>query len=203
MTINIVFFGGYMATEHDVTVWADSAKEQRSDLNIRTQPWVTGASATNPLVRYGIVPNQWASIINGWKDETYIVGHSSGCAIANKVQSRVADKTKKHLICLDGFLPYKNQIEEVNTQIWSASYDDKFTSAKVTYSYYSLNYNNLRNALVFPQQEKHWHVYNPLKKCTKTWSLHFSLVNENSSDDIVTSIPMGYYDCKANLSFLT
>jgi hypothetical protein len=197
MTINIVFFGGYMATEHDVTVWADSAKEQRSDLNITTQPWVIGASASNPLVRYHSAVAQWTGIINRWKDETYIVGHSSGCAISNEVQSRVADKAKTHLICLDGFLPYKNQIEEVNTQIWSAANYNKDPNGV----HYSLNYLNLRNALVFPQQEKHWHVYE--SEATKLWPLHFSLVNENSSDDIVTSIPMGYYDCKANLSFLT
>ena len=188
MTINVLFFGGYMATEHDMIVWSDSAKEQRPDLWIRTTPWVIGASASDPLKKYEFIIEHNRRSTENLTDETYIVGHSSGCAIANEVASRIPDKTKIRLICLDGFVPYKDQLKNPTTQIWSARQTNILTC-------YSLNYKNLEE---FP----HFNVYEPpIHPCTHKWALHFSLVNANADDNIL-AISMGYYNCKANLCWL-
>jgi hypothetical protein len=42
-------------------------------------------------------------------DTRYIVGHSSGCAIANELDSRLKDKSHITLVALDGFQPSADQ----------------------------------------------------------------------------------------------
>ncbi len=46
-------------------------------------------------------------------------------------------------------------------------------------------------------------VYEPGSDCGKEpWCLHFSLVNENATDEAVKKIWQGYANCKANLVWL-
>lgn len=181
---NIVFFGGYAATLRDVIAWRSSVLTQLPDQlpdDIHTYAWPHGASASNPLSVFKGSP-EIASMINKWKDETYVIGHSSGCAIANEVASLVTRPV--NLICLDGFVPYHHQRDLPTTQIWSAMHDGKP----------SLNYDSLKG-------NKRFHVYDP-PGCTTKWALHFSLVNANANDKYVTDIPSGYWQCKANLCWM-
>ena len=182
MTINIVFFAGNGATISNVHDWANSAEEQNKDLEVKPYAWPTGASVFNPLSSFKGSP-EIAKEINGFKDETYIIGHSSGCAIANEVVSLITKGPLTHLICLDGFVPYAHQRELPTTQIWSAMHN----------GHLSRNFTALKGF-------KNFHVFDPPSGVTSEWGLHYSLVNLNTNND--TGIINGYKDCKANLCWL-
>jgi len=105
--------------------------------------------------------------INDTGDEmAYIVGHSSGCAIANKVDSLLTKGTKDtshiSLVCLDGFLPSDVQRKRANTQVWSA------VGAQ---GGQSLRYRS-------------WAKPYTSAQATQEISLHFSLVNTAATDAI-------------------
>ena len=185
----IFFFGGAQATYSDVEAWRRSALQQNAYLDIFTFPWPTGANPFHPL-------NDWPStnsmllarMVADWRDndDAYIVGHSSGCAYSNDVAAKVHQyypHARFHLIVLDGFAPAQVLAELPNTQIWSAK----------SGGHLSLNYTALEH---YP----HFKVYEPDHALTKTWGLHFSLVNTKTTDN--TAIQTGYLDCNSNLTFL-
>ena len=176
---NIYFFGGYLATQADVNAWKVSALLQTIFTNIKVFPWPNHASSSDPLATFK-GSREIAHEVELLDHETYIVGHSSGCAIANEVASLLSHPV--NLVCLDGFVPYRTQRPLPTTQIWSA--------ASASHGL-SRNYQNLKT---YPN----FHVY--VSKCTQVWPLHFSLVNENVDD--TTTILRGYLNCKANLCWL-
>ena len=75
------------------------------------------------------------------------------------------------------------QIERKTTQVWGAKCDGVKSKN-------------------FPGSEKRLRVYTATK-CKNLYALHFSVVNKHAIDGKVYSIATGYYDCMANLDFLS
>ena len=153
--------------------------------------WPNGAtsdanSAVTTFKKAGEYASALAAIEASDAERIYLVGHSSGCAIANAVDRGLQDHGKIVLVALDGFVPDRKQLERAGTQVWAAECD----------GVKSRNYKALKN-----------HVGGRLKvyaatECKTEWALHFSLVNSAASDKTVTSIRAGYAQCRANLVWL-
>jgi hypothetical protein len=198
----VLFIGGYGAKIGDIDHWKSSAAGQRSDLTFDGYPWppsAKDASDTSALAAFNAaksMPEAIKKILDSKCDEVFIVGHSSGCAIANSIDEelmKALGKTSKvtvNLVALDGFLPSAAQRHRPTTQVWCA--DDSKDA-----SHTSLNYNSVTNVKGF----KTYHA----QGCTNIWSLHFSLVNTTISDKTMKTnkdIPNGYANCRANLCWL-
>lgn len=190
----VYFFGGYLSTLAEVEAWQRSAASQRPDLTFHIQPWPGGPSG-DPLTNWHTGSQRIAQIIADNKStEFYLVGHSSGCGIANDV-ARVANDLGAenfNLIVLDGFRPSPALLGAIGerTQCWSAEWYD----AAVGKENYSLNYSLLK-------ETPHFNIWRPQERATG-WALHFSLINLKSNDATVESIDDGYADCVANLCWL-
>jgi len=122
---------------------------------------------------------------------TYIVGHSSGCAIANEVNSRLGgDHQNVTLVDLDGFAPSPGQINKSSLQVWSAE------GAKGGKSLHHDDWGRYSSQL----------QVNTAASATNKWSLHFSLVSTAATDAIKSSpdedLKKGYAGCIANLCWL-
>lgn len=176
----VYFFGGYRASQADVSAWRTSLLQQRPSLSVVVTPYPQGATAGDPLAFWDNA--DLAATIATTNDDCFIVGHSSGCALANNLAERVlaADFDDFTLIALDGFKPNSKLLARDRTTCWSA----QFGYIK------SRNYAALQDAPRFQ-------VYRPSQPA-HNWALHFSLVNANARDGLVDSIPSGYEDCKAN-----
>ena len=188
MSVTVFYFGGFLASEHDIDAWVRSAKMQSPGDEFIGFPWPKGASSgAHSAVKTFSQRGRYDAVIDDIQstsaDEIYIVGHSSGCAIANAVYAGLEYIGHHVLVALDGFTPSALQLEEETTQVWGAMCDGVRS----------------RN---FPG---HVHgrrrIYNA-KNCKQEWPLHFSLVNTNATDRLVTSISKGYANCQANLCFL-
>lgn len=197
MSAYVLFFGGFQATRQHVNAWAASAKSQRSDVTFDAFPWPASArksddvSATTAFKEAGTFDLALGTIREcSGGGVVYLVGHSSGCAIANAVDKAV-DKAPKEagkvvLVALDGFLPGTDQLARPSTQVWSA----------VCGTAVAVNHDKL----------KKW-IGGRLKthKATRTydpWALHFSLVNSAATDRDNGTIATGYNNCRANLMWL-
>jgi hypothetical protein len=191
MSVYVLFFGGFQATQSDIDVWLASAKKQCQDVAFDALPWPPGAnsdahSAVSAFTRGDQYDGAITQIATSGADQTYIVGHSSGCAIANAVDRVFKDHSHIALIALDGFLPDAEQMARSSTQVWSA----------VGGGGTSLNYQKLKDRIGGRLQ-----VYQPTS-CSTTWALHFSLVNAAATDKVVKNISTGYAQCRANLVWL-
>jgi predicted esterase len=108
MTILVVFFGGFQASQSDMDKWQDSAGKQRSDVQFEAFPYpdirkAGDKDAVNGFKQFDEVIKK---IEDSHADNIYIVGHSSGCAIANQVNSLLkGDHKNITLVDLDGFAP--------------------------------------------------------------------------------------------------
>lgn len=193
MVMRVFFFGGYKASPKDIDAWTGTAAAQRSDATFEGFPWPPSAVHSDDVhairaAKADGTIDRAVKLISAIKDELiFIVGHSSGCAIANAVDERLGNTGYVNLISLDGFRPSKAQQGRASTQMWSAR-NGKHTS---------LNYakNELGGRL------KVWDA----QSCTNVWSLHFSMVNTATSDTTVKSnkdIANGYKGCRANLCWL-
>ncbi len=182
--MKIHFFGGYRASSQDVLAWCKSLEQKQPHVVAIGWPYPIGSSAGDPLKRWNY-SDSLAKFISVDSDESLIVGHSSGCAIANDV----ADKTLAlgarnfRLIALDGFRPKPELLNVPGTMLWSADSN----------GIHSLNYDALKDTAKF-------HVYRAAVR--KKWPLHFSLVNLNASDDF-DGITQGYHNCDANVEVLS
>lgn len=191
MGASVYFFGGYKASVTDVKVWAATAKAQRSDAEFYPFPWPHGADAgAASAVATATNNGQFGTAVEAIKGSSaetiYIVGHSSGCAIANAVDRSLEDHDNVVLVALDGFAPNRAQLARPNTQVWAAMCG----SAK------SRNYGALKGLLGGALK-----VYEA-SDCKTAWALHFSLVNADARDATVTSIAEGYAQCWANLCWM-
>ncbi len=189
--VSVLFFGGYKATLTDMNIWLGSARAQRQDVEFDAFPWPHGAdssaeSAVGAFTKGKKRDSVVADIESSDADLIYIVGHSSGCAIANAVDRSLKGHGNIRLVALDGFTPGRDQLARLDTQVWAA------TCGTAT----SRNYNALRKAVGSRLQ-----VY-AATDCKTVWALHFSLVNAAASDRTVKSVPSGYAQCKANLMWL-
>lgn len=188
----VFFFGGYRATETDMKVWVGSAQAQKPDVAFTAIAWPAGAasdasSAVSTFTKAGRFASTVAAVRASNADRVYLVGHSSGCAIANAVDRSLKDHGQVTLVALDGFGPDRKQLARQSTQVWGAECDG------VT----SRNHAALKR-LVGGRLK----VYRA-SDCKTMWALHFSLVNAAATDAVVTSVRTGYAQCRANLAWLS
>jgi hypothetical protein len=189
MSVSVYFFGGYHASQQDIDKWLASAKQQAPNMEFLGFPWPDGApswpekdviTGARKLIKFAIETIKECSAN---AEKIYILGHSSGCAIANQVD-RELQKTNIVLVALDGYSPREDQLKRTSTQVWGADCQDKK----------SKNYPGPSMG-----RQQIYHATN----CTELWSLHFSLVNANASNSSVHGIPTGYFNCKANMCWLS
>ena len=214
MSTHVIFFGGWEASPTDMKRWQGSAKAQRPGVDFDAIPWPSGAASdaksavsafkNKKTGRYKSVIDdihaiQYANAQSANARKIYIVGHSSGCAIANAVDEGLTNHSDVVLVALDGFVPGPKQLARQSTQVWAAkTFPMPFLDEGI-----SRNYKNLKNAVGSRLQ-----VYYATPGCTTEWALHFSLVNAAANDKIVTGknsreiVATGYTQCIANLVWL-
>jgi hypothetical protein len=200
MSTFVLFIGGYGAKISDIDLWKSSAAGQRAGVTFDGFPWPPSARDaldTSALAAFKkSMPEAVKKIIDSKCDQVFIVGHSSGCAIANSIDEELAGALGKtstvtvNLVALDGFRPSAAQVHRLTTQAWTA--DDSNDASNT-----SLNYKSMKKV----DRVQTYHA----QGCTNIWSLHFSLVNTATSDKTVKTnkdIPNGYLNCRANLCWL-
>jgi pimeloyl-ACP methyl ester carboxylesterase len=178
------FFGGFRATNADVSHWASSAREQWPGARIGGWAYPGDATAGDPINHF----NHYDMVVSQLRNQDelhWFVGHSSGAAISNHCATLALERAFKNfvLVSLDGFRPANFLLARPSTQVWSA----KCGATK------SLNYNSLAET-----SGKSFSVFTATN-CHNRWALHFSLVNLSASDETVETITQGYRDCRANL----
>jgi predicted alpha/beta hydrolase family esterase len=199
MSTFVLFIGGYGSKISDIEHWKTSAAGQRKDLTFDGFPWPPSAkdssdtSAVSAFEAAKSMPEAIKKITDSSSNDVYIVGHSSGCAIANKIDEELAkalgksSKVTVNLVTLDGFKPSDAQRGRPTTQLWCAE-DSKNKSNK------SKNYKFMKHLAGLKLYQA--------QDCTNIWSLHFSLVNSAVNDKTVggyKDLPSGYLNCRANL----
>lgn len=191
MSSCVFFFGGYLASQTDMNLWVGSAKAQRQDVEFAAYPWPSsatdsgGSAGTTSFRKSGQFDAAVKAIQASPADRIFVVGHSSGCAIANAVDKALKDKSRIELVALDGYLPDGKQLERASTQVWSAEHD----------GHVSLHHDTLKKLA-----GARFKVYKAGAGTTKL-ALHFAVVNTAANDDI-KKIRQGYTNCRANLAWL-
>ncbi|HZF34226.1 MAG TPA: hypothetical protein VE914_10530, partial [Candidatus Angelobacter sp.] len=110
MSQAVFFFGGYHASEPDIDAWLRSARVQKPTVEFIGFPWPKGAhagadSAVKTFSKHGKYDSVIDDIQGNGADTIFIVGHSSGCAIANAVDAGLEWTENIVLVALDGFTP--------------------------------------------------------------------------------------------------
>src|SRR5262245_8092756 len=192
------FFGGYNATQIQVDSWVRNAHVQQPTIDFIGFPWPvlnvnSSARAKKEIKKSNEYKAMLDAIAAASAPKFYIVGHSSGCAIANDAVEQLQDKSKVTLVSLDGFKPDPELRKLVTNQVWAAAFGKEATS----FNHPGLGYPDLD-------------VYQASVK--SYWALHFSLVNTKTTDGQpatkttkavpATSIETGYDNCEANLCWL-
>jgi hypothetical protein len=189
MSTCVFYFGGFNASQDDIDKWVRSARQQKPTIAFTGYRWESGpASWPAETVVKGSKKTgqfQWANdaIQASGAEKVYLVGHSSGCAVANALDKDLADP-RIVLVALDGYRPEPDQLKRPSTQVWGAECD----------GVKSKNYPG-------PSAGRR-RIYQA-KNCKKLWALHFSVVNAAANDAKVRSIATGYHNCEANLEFLS
>jgi hypothetical protein len=194
MSVYVVFFGGWKASKIQMELWLASAKTVcGSDVEYDAFPYPDGAGSGDAAAvnNFKHFDEAIKKVEGSSADTKYIVGHSSGCAIANELNSRIpGDHSHISLVDLDGFAPSHDQIKKSNHQIWSAE------GAKGGKSLHHDDWGSYSSQL---------QIYTS-PSATNIWSLHFSLVNTAATDSIKSSseddLKKGYAGCIANLCWL-
>ena len=183
-SVYVYFFGGYRSAVADVEAWGKSLEAKVPGATAIVFPYPPGASAHDPLAEWGYSQDIAMHILGRSNEPCIIVGHSSGCAIANDVASVALDLGAKNfkLIALDGFRPSQELLSLPGTTVWSAECN----------GVRSLNYDHLSSCQEF-------RVY--YAEVAEQWPLHFSLVNVNVSDEY-GELEQGYRKCEANIEVL-
>src|SRR5262245_29251619 len=130
MSAYVLFFGGYKATLSDIKAWTADATKRKPGVTFDGYPYPAGASwdgeeaakafKNSKTNDYGTAVKK---IEDSKSDVIFIVGHSSGCAIANAVDDGLKDHTKIILVALDGSAPSNAQLARPSTQVWVAESD--------------------------------------------------------------------------------
>ena len=189
MSTSVFYFGGFNASQNDIDAWVRSARQQRPTVAFTGFPWTSGPKSSPPdtVVKGSKNSGQFKSAIDAIQactaDTIYIVGHSSGCAIANAVDKEIKSASTVVLVALDGYSPDPDQLKRPSTQIWGA------ICGKVK----SKN---------FPGPSLGRRRIYEATDCKNLYALHFSVVNEAATDGTVRSIATGYAHCKANMAWL-
>ncbi|MGP0020911.1 MAG: hypothetical protein ACLPHP_20250 [Candidatus Sulfotelmatobacter sp.] len=187
MSIYVVFIGGFQSRKTDMALWLASATTQRGDVKFDAYSYPDIRESDEGSARAGF-EKQFDEVIkkieDSGADQIFIVGHSSGCAIANEVNSRLAgDHANVTLVDLDGFAPHPKQKKGATVQAWYAV----GPGGKGKSVNHSLGHKKYIAA-----------------EATEPWSLHFSLVNKAATNDIKSDNykTEGYAGCIANLDWL-
>lgn len=189
MSTSVYFFGGFNASQKDIDAWVRSAQQQKPGIAFSGFPWASGPKSypADTVVNGSRKSGQYKAALDAIQacgaDKIYIVGHSSGCAVANAVDRGLKDTSKVVLVALDGYSPAPDQLKRTSTQVWGAICDNVK----------SMNYPG-------PAGGRR-QVYSATN-CKTKWALHFCLVNAAATDGPVHSIATGYYQCRANLAWL-
>jgi pimeloyl-ACP methyl ester carboxylesterase len=198
MSVCAVFFGGYKATQDQVNLWVASAKAQKPGIEFGARPWPSGAAKPDGDVgvsvfkKTGQFESVVAAIRKSTADKIYIVGHSSGCAIANEVDRALKDIVSKLvLVALDGFRPDKDQLTRPNTQVWGAVFG----------AHKSYHYPDDDEKRQLGSHFKEHKVTHAKPDCTTEFALHFSLVN-TATTNTTGNTDHGYDNCQANLCWV-
>jgi hypothetical protein len=203
MGAHVLFFGGYKASIPDIKAWTADAMKRKPGVTFDGFPYPAGASSDGEdavKVFKNSKTNDYAKAIKKIKDSQsdviFIVGHSSGCAVANEVDDGLDDHKKIILVALDGFAPRNAQLARPSTQVWVAESD---TGRSLNHDKMVNRINDYNKKAKDKIQVK---VFKASNNCTTLLSLHFSLVNLSSSDALVKDVPDGYKDCQANLPWM-
>ncbi|HEU0215329.1 MAG TPA: hypothetical protein VFQ90_01610 [Stellaceae bacterium] len=203
MSAHVLFFGGYKATLNDIKAWTADALNKNPGVTFDGYPYPDGASADGDAAVQAFTNTKAHDYDTAVKkigasssDVIYIVGHSSGCAVANAVDAGLKDHKKIILVALDGYSPSNAQLERPSTQVWVAE-----SSTGRSLHYTDLQ-DRIKNYNLKAKVKTQIKIYKAPASCSTKLSLHFSLVNLSSSDALVRSIPDGYKDCKANLPWM-
>jgi hypothetical protein len=189
--IQVIFFGGYLSTQTDISAWLSSAKAQEPSVTFQGFAFPKGVGADGNAGIRGFGKLKLLSLANNildWSGYTIIVGHSSGCALANELAAMsVADMNGVHteLVALDGYVPNAALRKQMHTTCWSAKCGGTF----------SRNWNAMSGT-------ENFHFIESPNCVNAPWALHFSLVNSNATESNVRRITQGYSNCKANLMWL-
>ena len=193
MGVCVVFFGGYKATQEQVDRWLASARKQKPGIDFSAHPWPPSAMKSDGGVAVDILKSngKFEKIVAALKassaDKIYIVGHSSGCAIANEVD-RTLKSTKIVLVSLDGYRPDKDQLKRDSTQVWGAVFG----------AHKSLHYPDADEK---KKLGDHFKEHTATAGCTTKFALHFSLVNTAVTNSTGT-LENGYDGCQANVKWI-
>jgi len=189
MSTLVIFFGGYQADKTAMALWLASARTQRGDVQFEAFPYPQGVNWEDVHAVEGFKKKPGfdavIDIINkSGADTLFIVGHSSGCAIANALNALVdGDKFQVTLIDLDGFAPQPDQKNKSTVQAWSAEGPGPKD-----------------RSLRWSPHHKMFHS----TQATTRIALHFFCVNKAATDDIKSDDygKTGYVGCIANLDWL-
>jgi hypothetical protein len=198
MSTHVFFFGGWKSNLVDMKAWKADAIKQKPSVAFDCFPYPDGVSSDGEKgVKAFDISGAIKMVRASTADTIFIVGHSSGCAIANEVDDDLPDHKKINLVALDGFAPRNAQLERSTTQVWSA---ESGAHGK------SLNHDRMLDRIEeynktakFKQKVN---MFPAAADCTTRYALHFSLVNLSANDKTVTLITDGYTKCKANLPWL-
>jgi hypothetical protein len=201
MSAYVLFFGGYKASVTDIKAWTASATLQKPGVTFEGYPYPHGASWDGEeAVTAFTKAHDYAAAIKkieaSSSDVIYIVGHSSGCAVANKVDAGLKDHAKIILVALDGYAPSNAQLARPSTQVWIAE------SGTGKSMHHADLQDRIKNYNLKAKVPAKVNIYTAPNAASTKLALHFSLVNVSSSDTLVKHIPDGYKDCKANLSWI-
>ena len=102
MSTSVFFFGGSNATQTHVDAWVKSAKAQKAAIDFNGFPWPNyGDGSTDDAITTFKKSDEYKSMVATIEASSagpiYIVGHSSGCAIANSVDTDLKEKDTKKL----------------------------------------------------------------------------------------------------------
>jgi hypothetical protein len=195
MSTSAFFFGGFNASQSDIDAWLRSAKQLKPNVAFSGFPWTSGPKSypADTVVKGCKNSGQYKTALDAIQactaDTIYIVGHSSGCAVANAVDDELNDRKRIVLVALDGVTP-DDAYDRPDMRMWAAENGPRHQSK---------NFPGMKKAA----REK-LKVHTAIAGCTLPWSLHFSLVNAKATDKLLKGNPLkyGYDDCEANLAWL-
>ena len=189
MSASAFFFGGFHATQSHIDAWLRSARQLKPNVTFTGFPWTAGPKSypAETVVQGSKASGQFKSALDAIQacaaDKIYIVGHSSGCAVANAFDKELKDTSRVVLVALDGYSPDPTQLQRTSTQVWGAECD------------------NVRSKN-FPGPAGGRRRIYKATNCKKLWALHFVLVNAAATDATVHDIATGYFQCKANMDWV-
>lgn len=190
----VLFFGGYGASPEQMSCWEKGARAQNSYASYIFQavayPEGSASDMASVLKAGELIVKKWADEINLHPERKYfIVGHSSGAALANRVAELVARPQQIELVDLDGFAA-------------SASLQKKAKTTCV-YAVQTVTGMQSRNAISMKEACRLSHAYKD-SKCQTPWCLHFSLVNTQVAPSLSGADfkKNGYLGCGTNLDWL-